>query len=243
MGPARERLGSPMDDEPVMFRDRADAGRRLAERLLDYRTQDPVVLALPRGGVPVGFEIAEALQAPLDLVLVRKIGVPWQPELAAGAVADGDQPSLAVNRDVLDALGIDDAYMQMEARRQLAEIERRRALYLAGRPPVPLAGKTAIVVDDGIATGATVEAALGAVRRRAPRRVILAVPVAAPDTLARLRALVDEIVCLATPSDFGAIGVFYKRFTQLDDDAVTDLLRRAHAARERPAAPEGSPGA
>lgn len=229
MAPIRAWPGAAGDeDEEMVFRDRVDAGRRLAERLLAYRSQDPVVLALPRGGVPVGFEIAQALQAPLDLVLVRKIGSPWQPELAVGAVADGEHPCQAVNREILEELGIGEDYVRKEGQRQLAEIERRRALYLAGRAPVALAGKTAIVVDDGIATGATVEAALGSVRRRGPRAVVLAVPVAPPETLTRLKPLVDEIVCLAAPAFFGAISVFYQHFPQLEDEEVIDLLRRAN---------------
>ena len=219
-----------------MFRDRTDAGRRLAAELVRFKGEDPVVLALPRGGVPVGFEIARALDAPMDLVMVRKIGAPMQPELAVGAVVDGSRPETVVNPDVVDALGIPVSYIEQEGARQLAEIERRRGLYLAGRDRIDVAGRTAIVVDDGIATGATVEAALRATRRAGPRRLVLAAPVAPPDTLQRLRPEVDEIVCLATPRFFGAISVYYGDFRQLSDDDVIDLLRRA------PMTPAEQPG-
>jgi putative phosphoribosyl transferase len=219
-----------------MFRDRTDAGRRLAAELVRFKGEDPVVLALPRGGVPVGFEIARALGAPMDLVMVRKIGAPMQPELAVGAVVDGTRPETVVNPDVVDALGIPVSYIEQEGARQLAEIERRRGLYLAGRDRIDVAGRTAIVVDDGIATGATVEAALRATRRAGPRRLVLAAPVAPPDTLQRLRPEVDEIVCLATPRFFGAISVYYDDFRQLSDGDVIDLLRRA------PVTPTQQPG-
>lgn len=218
-----------MRETPKVFHDRVDAGRQLARELLPYRTEDPAILALPRGGVPVAFEIASALKAPLDLIMVRKIGAPWQPELALGAIADGKEPELFINRDVAQALEVPQAFIDTEAKRQLAEIDRRRRLYLAGRLPISVAGKSAIVVDDGIATGATVEAALRSVRRRSPRRLILAVPVAPPETLDRLRAEVDEIVCLSTPEPFGAISMFYERFPQVGDDEVIELLQRAGA--------------
>ena len=211
----------------AMFQDRSDAGRKLAAKLLHLKDQKPVVLALPRGGVPVGFEIARALDAPLDLVLVRKIGVPWQQELALGAVTDGDDPELFVDRRLVLEWAISDAYISLEARRQLKELERRRHAYGAGREPLEIAGRPAIVVDDGIATGATMRVALGAMRRRNPTRLILAVPVAAEDTLARLRPEVDEAACLETPPDLGAIGLFYRDFHQLSDAEVRDLLARA----------------
>ena len=218
-----------------MFKDRTDAGRRLAAELLRLKDRAPVVLGQPRGGVAVAYEVAEALDAPLDLVLVRKIGAPMQPELAVGAVVDGSRPETVVHRDVADALGVPAAYIEEEAARQLAEIERRRELYLAGRAPVDIAGRTAIVVDDGIATGATVEAALLALRRARPAHLVLAVPVAPADTVARLRAEVDEAVCLATPRGFGAISVYYDDFHQMSDAEVVELLRRSAARR----APDG----
>jgi putative phosphoribosyl transferase len=209
------------------FADRSEAGRRLAEALQRFADQHPVVLALPRGGVPVAYEVARALRAPLDLVLVRKIGAPFQPELAIGAVVDGERPELVVNRDVVAEYRIPESYLEDERRRQLEEIERRRQLYLAGRPRAPVRDRTAIVIDDGIATGATMEAALRATRRAGPDRLVLAVPVAPPDTLERLRPEVDEVVCLMVPGFLGAIGAFYRDFRQLDDAEVIELLQRA----------------
>jgi putative phosphoribosyl transferase len=213
-----------------MFRDRADAGRRLAERLLHHREARPVVLALPRGGVPVGYEVARALAAPLDVVLVRKIGAPRQPELAAAAIVDGgSHPEIVLNEDVVSGLGIPMRYIEEEAARQQAEIERRRRLYLADRPRPDLHGCTAIIVDDGIATGATIRAALRAVRRSQPRRLVLAAPVAPPDTVSVLAAECDEVVCLLEPSLFSGISAFYDDFRQLEDGEVVALLKRAQA--------------
>jgi putative phosphoribosyl transferase len=214
-----------------MFANRREAGRRLARRLRHLAPERPVVLALPRGGVPVGFEIAEALGAPLDLVMVRKIGVPWQPELALGAVVDGASPQVLINESLAAELGIDEAYVERETAAQLAEIERRRAIYLGDRPPVPFAGATVVVVDDGIATGSTMRIALRAVRRAGARRVVLAVPVAPADTLASLRAEADEIVCLEEPSPFIAVGAHYVKFPQLEDADVVALLEAARSGR------------
>ncbi|MGQ9369028.1 phosphoribosyltransferase [Azospirillum sp. ST 5-10] len=209
----------------LVFRDRADAGRQLAAALTRFKEQHPVVLALPRGGVPVAREVARALEAPLDLVLVRKIGAPFQPELAAGAVADGGHVEVVRNPEITDL--VPPAWFEAEKARQLQEIERRRAAYLGGRPRAAIADRTAIVVDDGIATGATMRVALRAVRRAGPRRLVLAVPVAPRSTLAALSAEVDEVVCLATPEPFGAIGYFYDDFRQLDDAEVVRLLDEA----------------
>jgi putative phosphoribosyl transferase len=225
-----------MFEDRRMFEDRTAAGRLLATELARFASERPVVLALPRGGVPIGFEIARALDAPLDLVLVRKIGAPFQPELAVGAVVNGSSPETVLNRDVLEHFQVEDSYIAEASRRQLEEIERRRQLYLAGRPKVEVAGRTAIVVDDGIATGATMEAALRATRRREPRRLVLATPVAPPETIDRLRPEVDEVVCLATPESFGAIGAFYRDFRQLCDEDVIRLLAEA-AALGRPKIP------
>lgn len=210
-----------------MFADRVDAGRRLAQELLRFKQQHPVVLALPRGGVPVGAEIVKQLDAPLDLILVRKIGVPFQPELAAGAVVDGQEPITVWNRDVLQMLGMTEEDFAEVVQAKLREIDERRQRYLAGRPRVDVAGRTAVVVDDGIATGATVKAALRALRRRGPKRIVLAVPVAPAETVAELRGEADEVICLDTPADFGAIGFFYMDFSQTSDDEVTALLRAA----------------
>ena len=213
----------------MLYRNRNDAGRQLAARLASFRGSDPVVLALPRGGVPIGAEIARALDAPLDIVLVRKIGVPFQPELALGAIVDGEEPELLIDNQLMTMLAIPERYVEQQRLRQLKEIERRRRLYLEGRPPAPVAGRTAIVVDDGIATGYTMRAALRAIRRRGPARLVLAVPVAPPETIAALAAEVDEIVCLSTPEYFGAIGQFYADFRQIDDAEVVALLRERAA--------------
>jgi len=210
----------------MLFRDRTDAGRRLAARLLSYRDQDVVLFALPRGGAPVAAPIAEALNAPIDLVLVRKIGVPFQPELAMGAVADGGRPVTVRNDDVIAAAGVDEDAFESIRARELAEIERRRRRYLGARPRAEAEGRVAIVVDDGVATGATTRAALRAVRARHPRRLVLAVPVASPDSLESLRAEADETICLETPPSFGAIGYFYRDFRQIDDAEVIAILDR-----------------
>jgi putative phosphoribosyl transferase len=212
-----------------VFADRAEAGRRLAEKLTRFKSEQPVVLALPRGGVPVGFEVARALDAPLDLILVRKIGAPCQPELAIGAVVDGDQAETVLNRDLVKQFQITERYLERACARELEEIERRRRLYGAGRPKIEVRERTAIVVDDGIATGATMEAALHATRRAGPRGLMLAVPVAPADTIERLRSQVDEIECLMTPGYLGAIGMFYADFSQLSDREVVALLERAAA--------------
>jgi putative phosphoribosyl transferase len=226
-----------MPGREVLFSDRSEAGRRLADRLLQLKEQQPVVLALPRGGVPVGLEIARALGAPLDPVLVRKIGAPLQPELAVGAVVDGDRSETVLNEEVLRELQVPASYLEEESARQLAEIERRRELYFAGGARVQVGGRTAIVVDDGIATGATMEAALHATRRAQPKRLVLATPVAPPDTIERLRPQADEVVCLATPTWFMAIGAFYQDFQQVSDEQVVDLLKSARCEKEPGAAP------
>jgi putative phosphoribosyl transferase len=227
--------------EHDVFPDRTEAGRRLAAQLRHLKDQQPVVLALPRGGVPVAYEVARVLEAPFDLVLVRKIGAPFQPELAIGAVVDGERPELVLNRDLISDYRIPDSYVEGERRRQLAEIERRRHLYLAGRARVPVRDRTAIVIDDGIATGATMEAALRATRRAGPRRLVLAVPVAPPDTIERLRPQVDEVVCLLVPAFLGAIGAFYRDFRQLRDEDVIGLLQQAPQWIDRSAPCEPQP--
>jgi putative phosphoribosyl transferase len=214
----------------MMFEDRANAGKHLAGKLTHLKDKKPLVLALPRGGVPVGFEVARALGAPLDVLLVRKIGVPWQPELALGAVTDGDKPETFIDKDLAKLLGISDDFVKEETARQVEELERRRRVYCAGRPPVDIAGSTAIVVDDGIATGATMRVALQAARKRNPARLVLATPVAAPDTVDRLRPLADEVVCVETPADLGAIGFYYADFHQMSDEEVTAILARAAAS-------------
>lgn len=216
----------------MRFADRRDAGRQLAARLQEMGLQEPVVLALPRGGVAVGAEIARALRAPLDVVLVRKIGAPWQPELAAGALVDGDPPELVLNEEVVRIGGIDRAYLEAKEREQLRELARRRALYLGDRPRPPVAGRTAIVVDDGIATGATVRAALRAVRRWQPREIVLAVPVAAPEILERLAGDADRVVCLYPDPYLSSVGEHYRDFTQVEDEEVVAMLRESRAPEE-----------
>jgi putative phosphoribosyl transferase len=219
-----------------IFSDRTDAGRQLAAQLAGLALHDPVVMALPRGGVPVAFEVARALNAPLDLVLVRKIGVPGYPELALAAVVDGERADVVLNDEVVAATGLGPEVIRDLAAEQLQEIERRRRVYLAGRAPVAVAGRSVIAVDDGIATGASMRAALTALGRRGPAEMILAVPVAPIETIAGLRPLVDHLVCLATPDPFGSIGAFYEDFHQLSDAEVTGLLAEAatfgRAARE-----------
>jgi putative phosphoribosyl transferase len=219
----------------MSFIDRADAGRRLAERLGRFRHARPVILALPRGGVPVAAEVSAALDAPLDLVIARKVGVPFQPELAMGAIAEDGDP--VRNEYVIRTAEITDDEFARACARERLEIARRRRRYLGERPPTPLAGRTAIIIDDGIATGATMRAALVAVRRRKPDKIVLAVPVAPASALEDLRDAADEIVCLETPEYFGAIGLFYRDFGQVEDQSVVDILARcrsdAPAARAR----------
>ena len=211
-----------------LFADRNAAARLLAQRLADEHLVGPiVVLALPRGGVPIGAEVARTLGAPLDLLLVRKIGAPWQPELAVAAVVDGKHPEIVVDEETASMAGVDRAYIDGQARHELAEIERRRRLYLQGRQPVSVTGATVIVVDDGLATGTTARAALQALRRRQPARLILAVPLAPSETVAALRGEVDQLICLAEPSPFHAIGLHYVDFHQVNDDEVLSALRRA----------------
>jgi putative phosphoribosyl transferase len=213
------------------FTNRAEAGRALAQRLAGMALAAPiVVLALPRGGVPIGAEVARVLKAPLDLLLVRKIGAPWQRELAVAAVVDGQPPDIVLDDETMAMTGVDRAYVEAEAKSELREIERRRGAYLRGRAPVPVDGATVIVVDDGIATGTTMRAALKALRRRKPARLVLAVPVAPSDTLALLQAEVDDIVCLAQPYPFHAIGLHYVDFHQVGDDEVLAALDAAPPA-------------
>jgi predicted phosphoribosyltransferase len=215
----------------AMFRDRTEAGEALADALEGLALPDPVVLALPRGGVPVAAPVARRLKAPLDLLLVRKIGAPGHEELAVGAVVDGAVHEAVFNKPVLAMLGMTEADFALAIERKLAEIEARRAAYLGGAAPVPVEGRTAIVVDDGIATGATAKAALLGLKRRRPASVILAVPVAPADTLAELEPLVDRVVCLDIPRDFYAVGVHYRDFPQVEDAEVIALLAAARAGR------------
>jgi len=216
-----------------LFADRAEAARRLAARLAGEHLPQPiVVLALPRGGVPIGAEVARVLHAPLDLLLVRKIGAPWQRELAVAAVVDGERPEVVIDEETSRATGASRAYIDEQAGVEWREIERRRRVYQRGRPPLPVQGATVVVVDDGIATGTTMRAALKALRRRGAGFVVLAVPVAPHDTLIALAAEVDRVICLAEPSPFRAIGLHYGDFHQVGDDEVIAALDAAAAQRD-----------
>ncbi|MGZ5876628.1 MAG: phosphoribosyltransferase [Bradyrhizobium sp.] len=208
------------------FLDRSDAGRKLAKALSGYKDRHAVVLALPRGGVPVAAEVAAALDAPLDLILVRKIGVPTQPELAMGAVVDGTAPIVVRNEEVIELSGTTSDEFDAACTSELEEIERRRQLYIGDRPRAEITGQVVIVIDDGIATGATTRAALQAIRNRKPKELVLAVPVAPPDTITQLRGEVDALICLETPELFGAIGYFYRDFRQVSDQEVVAILKR-----------------
>jgi putative phosphoribosyl transferase len=216
----------------MMFKNRSAAGKQLAKQLLVYKSEQPLVLALPRGGVPVAYEVAVALAAPLDVLVVRKLGAPGQPELGIGAVVDGDHPQSVLNEDVMSALHVSDAYLDRVVALELQEIRRRQERYRRGRPPAVIADRTVIVVDDGIATGGSMRAALRGVRRAQPRRVVLAVPVAPPETIAALQSEADVIVCLSTPEVFRAVGQFYVDFTQTSDQEVIELLEAAQRQRD-----------
>lgn len=209
------------------FADRSEAGTALAGLLAKRKLEDAVILALPRGGVPVALEIARALRVPIDVVLVRKIGVPGHREVAAAAVVDGGDAEIVHNRGVMRAAQLDDEAVSELAEPELAEIERRRSLYLGSRRRERLEGRTLIIVDDGIATGATMRAAIAALKRKQPMRLIIAVPVAAPDVMDALRREVDDVVCLATPEPFYAVGEHYRDFHQISDAEVIAALAEA----------------
>jgi putative phosphoribosyl transferase len=216
-----------------VFRDRAEAGQRLGAALHRFIALSPVVLALPRGGVVVGAEVARALRAPLDIVVVRKLGAPRHSELAIGAVADVGGPRVLLDEGLVRRLGVDREYLEREVEEQVAEIHRREATYRGDRPPLAVEGRVVILVDDGIATGSSVRAALRAVRGRKPGWLVLATPVGAPESLSLLRSECDEVVCLLAPEHFRAVGEFYEDFSQTEDEEVIALLERA---REREAA-------
>ncbi|WP_062356535.1 phosphoribosyltransferase [Herbidospora yilanensis] len=211
-----------------MFVDRHDAGVRLAERLIGLAGERPVVLGLPRGGVPVAFEVAQALGAPLDVIVVRKLGVPFQSELGFGAIGEGGVR--VVNPEVVRMTGVTQEEMATVEEREQAEVRDRARRFRPGRAPLDLAGRTVVIVDDGVATGGTARAACQVARARGAARVVLAVPVGTPDVLARLRRDADEVICVETPSALWAIGVCYSDFTQTTDEEVAELLRRAGGA-------------
>ena len=214
-----------MDGQGI-FADRTDAGRRLAAKHGSYAGRgDVVVLALPRGGVPVGYEVAHALEAPLDVLVVRKLGVPGHEELAMGAVAGGGVRVL--EEDVVASLGIPDAVIDRVAARERGEVERRERACRGGRAAPEVRGKTVILVDDGIATGSTVRAGVAALRRSRPARIVVATPVAPPSTCRALRAEADEVVCVETPEPLRAVGAWYRAFPQTSDAEVRELLARA----------------
>lgn len=217
------RVGEAMDP---LFRDRREAGQALARRLAPYGGRDDVlVVALPRGGVPVAWEVARDLDVPLDVLIVRKLGVPGHEELAFGAIASGG--TRVINEDVVAALGLDEEAMARAAASESRELERREALYRGTRPPVDVAGKAVILVDDGLATGATMRAAVLAVRAMGATRIVVAVPVAAPATCDDLRAQADEVVCARTPEPFLAVGHWYRDFGPISDEQVRELLGRS----------------
>lgn len=209
----------------MRFADRQEAGRQLAERLMPYQTENPLILALPRGGVVTGFEVAQVLKAPLDVMIVRKLGAPEQPELGIGAVAPNGIRVL--DWELIRFLGISEAQLEAITRQEMQELERRLRAYRGDGPPLDVRNRTVIVVDDGLATGVTARAAILALRQMQPRKIVLAVPVSPPEAAERMRADVDELVCLHEPPDFLAVGAWYRQFDQVTDDEVIALLRRA----------------
>ena len=210
----------------MIFKDRADAGRKLAARLTRYADhQDVLVLALPRGGVPVAYEVARELKAPLDIFLVRKLGVPGHEELAMGAIASGGVR--VINEDLVNYLGIPEAVIDVVAAAEERELERRTMAYRGGRPPPVVKDRVLILIDDGLATGSTMRAAAASLRLQNPRRILVAVPVSSPETCDELRDEVDEIVCAFTPENLQGVGLWYEDFSQTSDDEVRDLLKRA----------------
>jgi predicted phosphoribosyltransferase len=219
----------------VLFADRREAGRRLAARLHDYAASNPIVLALPRGGIPVAYEVARALGAPLDVFIVRKLGVPGHEEFALGAIASGDV--VVLNPELVNQLGLSRQDIQAIIEAERRELDRRERAYREGAPPLDVRGRTVILVDDGLATGATMLAAIAALRKLGPARIIVAVPVAAPEVCEAMAGAADEVICAVTPQPFHAVGLWYDNFAQTTDDEVRALLHAARAASAQPAAP------
>lgn len=208
-----------------MFRDRQEAGQALASALRVLKLHEPVVLALPRGGIPVAAEVAKALRAPFDLVIVRKVGAPGNPELAVAAIVDGDPPHVVLNRDIVEALELGEEELAALVERERPELERRRAVYLGSRRPVSVAGRTAILVDDGAATGASMRVAVRAMKSLAPLEIVVALPVAPADTVHALSREADTVICVDQPPHFCALGDHYRDFRQLADEDVVAALR------------------
>jgi len=220
-----------MSRAEILFEDRVDAGRQLAERLAPYAEERPVVFALPRGGVPVGAEVSRSLGVPLEVIVSRKLGAPGQPEFGIGAVAPSGVRVL--NERAVRALGIEEDYLEMISARELAEAERRLKLFRGDRPYPDLERRTAILVDDGLATGVTARAALLALRRMNPRRLVLAVPVCALQTAELLRPEADDLICLLAPANLEAVGLWYRNFEQTSDEEVVRLLEEVRLSREQ----------
>jgi putative phosphoribosyl transferase len=210
------------------FQDRTEAGRKLADAIVESGAPpDPAIFALPRGGVPVAYEVAVRLRAPMDLLFVRKIGAPGHPEYGIGAVVDGQHPQTVIDHDAAAYTGATAAYLERQTKVELAEIERRRGIYLGGRKPLDTAGRNIILIDDGIATGGTVKAGLKGLRQAGAASVLLAVPVAPPDTLSDLGRQVERVVSLYTPERFGSVGAYYENFEQTTDEEVIGLLEKS----------------
>lgn len=210
-----------------MFRDRQEAGQKLGAALKPLQLKDPIVLALPRGGVPVAAEVAKALEAPLDLMIVRKVGAPGNPELAVAAIVDGDPPDVVLNREIVEAYALDDGALRVLIAQERPELERRRAAYRGKDLPLAVAGKTVIVVDDGAATGTTMKVAIRALKRRSPRKIVVALPVAPTDTANELAQEADLMICLSQPARFRALSYYYGNFPQLSDSEVLDIMALA----------------
>lgn len=229
-----------------MFRDRQDAGKKLGEELEKLQLREPVVLALPRGGVPVAMEVAKAIDAPLDLLIVRKVGAPGNPELAVAAIVDGDPPDIVLNREIVEAYSLDDAALAALISNERPELDRRRLVYRSKGKPLSIAGKTAIIVDDGAATGTTMKVAIRALRRRSPREIVVAVPVSAPDALVELVREADRVVCLSQPTHFRALSYHFLSFPHIADNEVVDAVNaaaRQRAGRYGSRKPAGGDGA
>ena len=219
-----------MQQVDVIFKDRVDAGKILAEKLSKYAAEKPLVLGLPRGGVPVAFEVAKALKAPLDVYIVRKLGVPGHEELAMGAIATGDVRVL--NESVIGPLQISKEAIETETKKEKEELKRRERVYRSGRAPLVVANRTVLLIDDGIATGSTIKAAIAALKKQKAAKIIVGVPVAPSSTIEELKKEVDDLVCVSTPDFFFAISVWYDEFPQTTDEQVRELLEKAETQEQ-----------